>query len=857
MQLSVGCDSGGKDTDVDESQTADGSVVQPDGGQGATDASRGPAVDSAVLDASQPDATRVEDAASSTDATAPGAPVQINALSNRADLVSGGDVLLEIVPPPGTTANGLSVTVAGRDVTSAFAVQADRRILGVVTGLTDGENVVSAQVAGARAATLTITNHPRQGPIVSGAHVVPYYCATPTPQPASGNTPSTNGSGLSAAPDASCNIATETKLYYRTTVAPLSAANPEGCSLGLPDPVHSTTGTAAMVPAAPMPPANPCWKPFTPGAPAPADLATTTTDTGVTVPFIVRVERGTVNRGIYDIAVLFNPEGAWTATAPQSGWNKKVYFSFGASTGQPRRQARPQGSWSSNEEQLKRGYLVVLNSMTDSARNSNRVLMSETVMMMKEHIADTYGQIRFTLGSGCSGGSINSNMTASISPGLLDGIVTSCTYPDSETTTIEVADCGVLVEAYQKPALLTLWSGLTQEQINAKKSAINGHVDQSACHGWFNAFGSNGKAGVYNRRTVTDNVTGTISTQPTPINNCELPNSAVYDPANAAATATLPRCNAWSWAESIWGRVPGSAAAYDTRDNVGVQYGLKALLDTRITPEEFVTLNELAGGVDRDSTPRAERSVADAPALSTAYRAGIVASGRQLAKTAIIDLRGWDESNINVPPGMMPNPMGSPIHHEWFSWAVRDRIVREAGDANNQALWRFGRTGLAPSPALSLQGFLAMDQWVSTLKADTSADSLEAKVRKARPVSGERDTRDFCLLTSDTAQATRVYDAAMCDADPFLKPTLSPRQVAGGPRSEDILKCQLKPLNMADYTGVMFTAAQWTRLQALFASGVCDWTKPGVGQEPAVGGLTFRAGPGGQPLAAAPVSVAK
>jgi hypothetical protein len=583
----------------------------------------------------------------------------------------------------------------------------------------------------------------------------------------------------------------------------------------------------------------------------------TTTDTGIAVPFIVRVERGTMNRGIYDIAVLFDPNRPWTATAPQAGWNNKVYYNFGASTGQPRRQARPQGSWTSSEEQLKRGYLVALNSMTDSSRNSNRVLMSETVMMMKEHISDTYGPIRFTMGTGCSGGSINSNMTASISPGLLDGIVTSCTYPDSETTTIEVADCGALVEAYQKPGLTSLWSGLTQAQIDAKKAAINGHVDQTACHGWFNSFGSNGKAGLYSKRAVSDNVTGAITQQSTVTNNCELPNTAVYDPANPAATADLPRCNAWSWAESIWGKVPDSPQAYDTRDNVGVQYGLKALLEGQITPEEFVTLNELVGGVDRDSTPRPERTTADPQALSTAYRAGIVASGGQLAKTAIIDLRGWDESNITVPPGVTANPSASPIHHEWFSQAVRDRIVRDAGDADNQALWRFARTGLAASASLTLEAFLAMDEWIGVLKGDSSSDSLQVKVRRARPTSGERDTRDFCLLADDAAQATRVFDLSMCDADPFLKPTLSPRQVAGGPRSEDVLKCQLKALSMADYAGITFTSPQWTRLQAVFTGGVCDWTKPGVGQESAIGGLTFRDGPGGQPIGDAPLSTAR
>jgi hypothetical protein len=95
---------------------------------------------------------------------------------------------------------------------------------------------------------------------------------------------------------------------------------------------------------------------------------------------------------------------------------------------------------------------------------------------------------------------------------------------------------------------------------------------------------------------------------------------------------------------------------------------------------------------------------------------------------------------------------------------------------------------------------------------------------------------------------------AQCDQNRFLKPSLSPRQVAGGPRTEDVLKCQLKPLNFADYTGVTFDAGQMARLQAVFSTGVCDWTLPGVGQQAAVSPLTFKAGPGGQPLPPAPVS---
>jgi hypothetical protein len=785
--------------------------------------------------------------------------VTVRTLSTRADLVSGGDALVEVVVPSGV-AGSVRVTLNGADASSAFARRADGRITGVVGGLTAGTNTLVATVDGAGSAQLTLTNAPRQGPLISGAQVKPFYCATPTPQVASGATPGTNASGLAGAPDADCNIASETRLYYRTTAAAQSAANPGGCTLGLPDPVWSAGANASTVPAQPATPANGCFKPYTAGS-TPSDLATTTTEAGTTVPYIVRVERGTLNRGIYDIVVLFDPTRPWTATAPQAQWNGKVYYNFGSSTGQPRRQARPQLAWPSADEQLRRGHMVVANSMTDSARNSNRVMMSETVMMMKEHIGDTYGPIRFTMGTGCSGGSINSNMNASINPGLLDGVVTSCTYPDSETTTLEVGDCVLLVEAYQKPAITSLWTGLglSQAQINARKAAINGHPDQSACHAWYNAFGSNGRAGVYNQRLVSNNTTGAITQSATATNNCELPNSAVYDPANAAATATLPRCNAWSWAAPIWGTVTvnGVAMGRDTRDNVGVQYGLKALRDGAITAEEFVALNEAVGGIDRDSTPRAARTSADREALDIAYRAGIVASGKNLAKTAIIDLRGWDDSNVTVPPGQTAGTNAIPIHHQWFTWAIRDRITAGAGDAGNQALWRFARTGLAAPGTLGTDAFLAMDNWLTGLKADTAAGTLEQKVRRTRPTSGTFDTRDFCLLPQETAQTTRIFDQAVCDADPFLKPSLSPRQVAGGPRAEDVLKCQLKPLLRTDYAASTFSDPQWARLQAVFPDGVCDWSRPGVGQQDAVGPLTFSAGPGGQPLPAAPVSVAR
>jgi hypothetical protein len=74
--------------------------------------------------------------------------------------------------------------------------------------------------------------------------------------------------------------------------------------------------------------------------------------------------------------------------------------------------------------------------------------------------------------------------------------------------------------------------------------------------------------------------------------------------------------------------------------------------------------------------------------------------------------------------------------------------------------------------------------------------------------------------------------------------------------SHDLMKCQLKPLNPLDYLSMLvpFTSDQWTRLQAAFPNGVCDWSKPSVDQVPTVPWTTFQAGPGGQPLGPAPLS---
>jgi hypothetical protein len=774
--------------------------------------------------------------------SSPGDPIQgtsIQTLNNRADLVSGGSALVQINLPAQADSAQLTVTLNNVDVTSAFSRQSDGRILGLVGGLKTGSNTLSATASrnNFAGAQLVITNAPIGGPVLLSTQVTPWVCATPTAVAASGNTPGSNASGLStAATDAQCNIATEYKLFYRTTTA--------GCSTALPDPSPPATA-----------PANACFKPYTAGS-TPADLATTTTTDGKTVPYVVRVERGTVNRGIYDIAVLYDTTAAkpWTALNRQPQWNGKVVYSFGASTGQPRQQYRTEQNWA-DDVALSRGFMVVDNSLSDSLYNSNRVLNAETVMMMKDYITKAYGEIKYTLGNGCSGGSIGQNTAASIFPGLLDGIQPSCDYPDSITTGIEVSDCVLLVNFYAGTDWAALQAGQTQAQINAKKTAINGHVDHTACHGWYNLFGSNNQPGNFVPLGVVDNAAGTLGPIGAPKNNCGLPAAMVYD---AATNPTGTRCGDPDLAVAVWGTtagtVAGSTRALSTTDNVGVQYGLKALLSGAITPEEFVTLNEKIGGVDADSKSTAARSVADAAALPIAYQAGIVGSGKNLGKLPIIDSRGYDEVYGNLALGQYG------IHQIWRSFAERARIdAANGGSHGNQVMWRYGYAltpvTAAQVAAVTTQSFLTMDTWLSALntsapKAWINDVRTQTAVIAAKPAAAI----DLCYLIADTTFSTPVTNAATCDADPRLPKHASPRQIAGGALAEDILKCQLKPLVFSDYTGITFTAGQQARLNAAFPGGVCDWSKPGVGQQDALAPFTFKAGPGGVALGAPPAS---
>jgi hypothetical protein len=266
-------------------------------------------------------------------------------------------------------------------------------------------------------------------------------------------------------------------------------------------------------------------------------------------------------------------------------------------------------------------------------------------------------------------------------------------------------------------------------------------------------------------------------------------------------------------------------------DNVGIQYGLEGLLDGRVSPAQFADFNAHSGGADMDLNITQQRTKADPIALRRLYRTGAINEANNLNRVAIIDLRGPD-------PGL--------FHDVFRTYAMRARLMRDFGTAANQVLWR-GEAPLIGDPSFADDAVFAMDRWLKRVHRDRRHIALPRKIIRDRP----KAIQPRCTDGNGTDQP-----ASVCDATVTAYGT--PRQGAGGPLSEDVMKCRLKPLARSDYP-VTFTDQQWSELEQAFPSGVCDYSKPGVAQRGAIPWLTYQTPKGhviygGKPMGRAPVS---
>ena len=685
--------------------------------------------------------------------------VRITTVSNRADLVSAGDVLLRL-STPGARPDQARVTLNGKDVTAAFGRQSNGRGLGLLTGLRLGRNVVTATLPDGRGARLVVTNHPQGGPVFSGPQIQPWTCSN----------------GVK-------NKKCKQRPTYGYSYVPAGTA---GTTIG-------ATGVASTGTLQPYDPKNP---------PPPGAVATTTTTDGVTVPFIVRTETGYIDRDQYSISTLWQPGKPWQAWAPQKQFNHRLVITHGASCDTAYESASAPST--TDTGLLAGGFVVMSNALDNAGHNCNIVTQAEALVMTKEYVVDNYGTLRWTIGSGCSGGSLVQQQVANAYPGLYQGISPQCSFTDAWSSAMQYEDYTMLLRYFQDPSRWdpgTVWD----------PEAISQVLDHP---------------NVGNPITFTK----VIPNSGDPSRSCPgVPDDKVYDPKTNPDGV---KCTLQDYMVNVFGKRP-DGFANRAFGNAGIQYGLRGLRAGLVSPAQFVDLNTNLGGLDLNAEVKKRRNVPDLVGLRRVYRSGAANSANNLDKVAIIDLRGPD-------PGA--------FHDVYRTYAMRARLLRNFGTAANQVLWR-GQAPIIGDSGYAVEAVYALDRWLARVAADNRAVPLARKIIQDKP----GDVADRCTDGNGTDIPREVCDETVASYG-------TPRIGADGPLADDTLQCRLKPLRKADYN-VQFTAQQWSRLKRVFADGVCDYSRRGVAQRGAVAWLTYQDAKGkvvygGTPMGPPPQSTA-
>ncbi len=187
--------------------------------------------------------------------------------------------------------------------------------------------------------------------------------------------------------------------------------------------------------------------------------------------------------------------------------------------------------------------------------------------------------------------------------------------------------------------------------------------------------------------------------------------------------------------------------------------------------------------------------------MNAAYREGLYFDGD--IDIPIIDWRPYLEERLDM-------------HNSHQSFASRQRMLDHDGRASNQVIW-FSQ----PDDSRILEAFGVMDEWL-----------LEGRPPEATD-------RCFTATGAEIARGPRVWDGILnsraegaCTAAFRLHSTS--RIVAGGPLRGGVYKCALQPVGKAIARGLYSawspSAEERARLDAIFPTGVCDYTKGDVGR---------------------------
>jgi hypothetical protein len=779
---------------------------------------------------------------------------EVTVLSSRPDQVSGGDALVEVTVPRTVPLHKVEVQLNGEDVSSVFSRGDGRTLVGLVDGLVEGENELEVQANGRGQGRpprvrVELVNHPSSGPIFSGPQQQPFVCATARAtfegrkllgQPLVDNQ---DQFGIPvAAEDAEGNYPQDGR-GYPTAEAEIVGWSKDCAADTQIGYIYRTTGGQFR------------WL-DDPTGPLPDDIATTTTLEGDTVPFVVRWERGTINRFIYSVAMLA-PVGETDPLEPDDAlWNERLVLSFQGGVAIGHHQGTTSTGATLPADLLGQGYAVQWSSGNRTNTHYNLQLGGETALMVKERFIETHGVPWYTAAVGGSGGAIQQYVYAQNHPGLIDAGIPQYSYSDMITQTIHVGDCELLEHYFDATARDNpRWRDpeVRQAIMGLNASAFPQNLSQDATdqfnqlYALYQAFGyqvmdrdpaSPAPALTECRRAWVGLTPLTLNPSFTNVSDIDKLAQGVE---GVEWTHAGDLVNIYGVDETGFARRPW--------DNVGVQYGLQALVDGVITPEEFLDLNAQVGGWRRSAdlvdegfpfagplTPEnfdpwssrnmnlspdggitpAPRTEGNIKAINAAYTSGMVFDGD--IDIPIIDWRHYLEDDLDM-------------HHSHQSFATRQRMLDVDGDAGNQVIWF---TDGRPARAFDQtpMAFAVIDEWMANLR-----DHPERSVAENRPAAAV----DSCFDVDGNllAQGEDVW-AGVLDDQPDGQCTSSfpiyssSRRVAGGPYRGGVFKCQTQPVATAIEAGTygdwVPNATEQARLEEVFPEGVCDWSLPDVGR---------------------------
>jgi hypothetical protein len=557
---------------------------------------------------------------------------------------------------------------------------------------------------------------------------------------------------------------------------------------------------------------------------------------------IIRMETGTINRYMY--AMLMPSSRNDELLKPDlSKWNGKLiyYFRGGIGIGFQQGVMRMHHLSKDMRQYLEKGYAIVFSTANETGNGYNIWLQEDTALRLKRNFSLRFREPTFTIGYGGSGGAIQQYLLSQNNPGaIIDGGVAIVAYPDMASQINYTLDCE-LTEYYFEhlSSDKVFWRGVENRPLI---QGLAGNPNEDRRLQWLDNIAQ------LLRFEWPDNHSGANECNSRWRGSLQYVNNPVFNPNYTRYSKNIRGRVFWThWQDNreFFG-TDESGRAPIPWSNEGVQYGLKALKNKAISPQQFIDINSKIGGwlpqesmiqerywhASGDSVlkrytsysehnmthhgksmnvaPRSNASHGSIAAAKGAYWSGNIFLGE--LKTPIIDIRPYQDKVLD-------------IHHSWSALSSRKRIQQRIGDHQLQVIWQQELPNKDFSKAVYM-----MDDWL------TRAHANGGHYRVARP----KHAIDTCFDKKGEVlhQGETVWDGkwngkaqgACTQLMPFYQGS---RNVAGEDISSDIFFCSLIPVREAmnrGFYGEYDMSSYQGQLEEIFNQGVCDYSKPDRGR---------------------------